>query len=154
MDYSLHQDSKERCRVAFRQLIYMTDTVTAFPTPAPRSNQPVRETGIALTGTKPGCFSAVGRTSTAAAASAVIPIDKLYPATKESASDLLTALGLLADAHWDIGERRALPLKTRFHDFGPIHAALPSGASCPFLTEGYRRRLCCHYQLLTLRLDR
>jgi hypothetical protein len=76
----------------------MTDTIITFPKPAARPSLPVRETGVALRGTtQPGVGLPMGLSARTAAQSS-IPIDVLYPATKESAPDVLIALGLLADA--------------------------------------------------------
>lgn len=63
--------------------------------------EPTQGTGFKLSGTlvsyPQGAFVANYR-SAAAAAPALIEIDKLYPADKDSRSQLIAALGLLADA--------------------------------------------------------
>jgi hypothetical protein len=77
----------------------MTDTIIAFPKPTARPSLPVRETGVALRGTtQPVVGLPMGGGSARATVQSAIPIDALYPATKESAPDVLIALGLLADA--------------------------------------------------------
>jgi hypothetical protein len=87
----------------------MADTIAVFPKPAPRRPIPTRETGVALSGTQPGPVTQVA--SRSSAAPAVIEIDKLYPATQDSSSDVITALTLLAEAIELIGEARTASQK-------------------------------------------
>lgn len=78
----------------------MTDTIITFPKPAARPIPPVRETGIALRDATQLAvpFIKPRRGSASATTPSAIPIDVLYPATKESAPDVVTALDLLAKA--------------------------------------------------------
>jgi hypothetical protein len=85
----------------------MTDTISTLPKRVPFIRQTLRETGVALGGTEPGPVYAGASGSGTAATAAVIEIDKLYPHTKGSISDLVAALALLADAIKTLDEARA-----------------------------------------------
>jgi len=79
----------------------MTETLIEFPKREAATRQNVvQDTTFRLPGTQVGPHSAAVKTGQAVQGSQAltIEIDKLYPATEGSASDLIRALGLLADA--------------------------------------------------------
>jgi len=78
-----------------------SDTVIPFPSvPHQRSYRPSRDTGTGrLPGTQPGPAPvALKKTSPQTLGRVVIEIDKLYPAVEGVQTDLINALGLLAEA--------------------------------------------------------
>ena|ERR1700722_8879228 len=118
----------------------MTDTVTVFPRSAPLPSQPVRETGVALRATEPSRFYYRSGSSTATSP-AVYPIDKLYPAIEGTGTEVLTALGLLADAI-DTMERartaaHAQDILTADRHAQRFQAALPSLFAVRTIGDGY-----------------
>lgn len=95
----------------------MDETTIAFPKHKPSNGETFRETGVALSGTqRPTRPGLAYERASGSGALAVVPIDidKLYPATIGSLSDLATALGLLAEAIRLIGEARASMQKKEF----------------------------------------
>jgi hypothetical protein len=79
----------------------MTETTIEFPRQSSPKRPPTSDTAFGLPGTQgPAPITAGTARSTVRGSMALapIPIDKLYPAEKNSASDLIAALGLLAEA--------------------------------------------------------
>jgi hypothetical protein len=78
----------------------MADTIIAFPKQkGPRPVEPLQGTGFKLPGTAaPSSQGSVRSDYSGSATAVLIEIDKLYPAEENSKSELIAALGLLADA--------------------------------------------------------
>jgi hypothetical protein len=96
----------------------MADTVIAFPKQRPvEPLAPLQGTGFKLPATAPPASQGAVRTDyIGAALPMLIEIDKLYPAEENSKSEIIGALGLLADAISLLEKARISANEKRFVD--------------------------------------
>ncbi len=122
----------------------MTETLIEFPKREAATRQNVvQDTTFRLPGTQVGPHSAAVKTGQAVQGSQAltIEIDKLYPATEGSASDLIRALGLLADAIELLEKARAAArdkeIVTSDRYTQRFKALLPDLFGCRRVGDGY-----------------
>src|SRR5213082_3280133 len=121
----------------------MTETLIEFPKREAATRQNVvQDTTFRLPGTQVGPHSAAVKTGQAVQGSQLtIEIDKLYPATEGSASDLIRALGLLADAIELLEKARAAArnkeIVTSDRYTQRFKALLPDLFGCRRIGDGY-----------------
>jgi hypothetical protein len=136
----------------------MADTVIDIPGALPSKIAPASETYFERRGTvvsAPGAAIRIDKARTHFDSRPIIGIDKLYPATPESVSDLLRAIGLLADAVEYLNRARSCvegaPMKAD-QEINHLRLLLPKLFSCRQIGDGFASVInSVHFAFINLR---